>query len=139
MHSVQETLAAWATILGTIVSVVSLIQSRAMLAGISVVFVCASIITGLYARKKRLMVKSAAVKVQGRSIDSLNVASLSRRINRSLVIQEAHHVAKIEGEDLTIAWKYSGYCDADQETAIEFSVDTDNNTQFDELKCFGYD
>src|SRR5207244_4209444 len=85
------------------------------------------------------IVKSAAVKVEGRSIDSLNVATLSRRITRSLVIQEAHHAAKIEGENLTIAWTYTGYCDADQETAMEFSVDTDNNVPFDTLKCFAYD
>jgi hypothetical protein len=40
---------------------------------------------GLYARKKQLRLNSAAIKIEGRSIDSLNIANLRRRINRSLV------------------------------------------------------
>jgi hypothetical protein len=64
---------------------------------------------------------------------------LRRRLNRSLVIQEAHHVAEIEGEDLMITWKYAGYCRSEQETAMEFSIDTDNSVPFDDLNCFAYD
>jgi hypothetical protein len=55
------------------------------------------------------------------------------------VIQEAHQVARIEGEDLTMTWTYAGYCRAERETAIEFSVDSDNNVPFDKLKCQAYD
>jgi hypothetical protein len=139
MHSLQESLASWATVLGTILSLIGLIQSRAWLTAISVVFVVASILTGVYARSKRLIVEGASVVVEGRSIDSLNIANLRRRVNRSLVIQEAHHVAEIEGEDLTITWKYSGYCRAAQETAMEFSIDTENNVPFNDLRCFAYD
>ena len=60
-------------------------------------------------------------------------------MNRSLVIQEARLVAEIEGEDLRITWKYSGYCRAEQETAMEFSIDTDSNNPFYAFKCCAYD
>ena len=139
MLSFEETAAAWATILGTLLSVVGLIRSRAWLTGISLLFVGVSIIAGLYARRQRLIINSAAVNIEGRGIDSLNIANLRRRLNRSLVIQEAHHVARIEGEDLRIDWQYSGYCRIAQETAIEFSVDSDNNVPFADVECFGYD
>src|SRR5689334_22380454 len=110
MHSLQESLASWATVLGTILTLISLVQSRAWLSAISVVFVVAAILTGMYARSKRLIVDRASVVVEGRSIDSLNMANLRRRVNRSLLIQEAHHAAEIRGPDLKMTWKYSGYC-----------------------------
>lgn len=139
MQFIQESLAIWTSILGTIVSLVGLIQSRTWVIGISAGCVGISIIVGLYARRKHHIVNSAAVKIEGRSIDSLNIATLNRRVNRSLVIQEAHHVATIAGEDLKIALQYTGYCRTGEETAIEFSIDTDSNTPFDGLKCFAYD
>ena len=86
-----------------------------------------------------MLVSSATVKIEGRSLDSLNIANLRRRRNRSLVMQEAHQVARINGEDLTLTWRYSGYCRANHEAAIEFSIDTDNNIPFSELECFAYD
>jgi hypothetical protein len=92
-----------------------------------------------YARQQHQLMESAAQKVAGRSLDSLNVASLRRRLNRSLMLQEAQNEAIIDGEDLTIRWKCIGYCRADRETSIEFSIDTDNNIPFDELNCFAYD
>jgi hypothetical protein len=139
MHSLQETLASWAAIVGTILSLIGLVQSRAWLTAISVVFVVASILTGVYARSKRLIVEGASVVVEGRSIDSLNIANLRRRLNKSLVLQEAHQVARIEGEDLEVTWQYGGYCRAARETAMEFSIDTDNNVPFADLECFAYD
>ena len=139
MHSLQESLASWATVLGTTVSLIILIHSRAWLAAISVVFVVAAILAGLYARSKRLVVEGASVVVEGRSIDSLNMANLRRRVNRSLVIQEAYHVAEIDGEHLTITLRYSGYCRAEQETVMEFSIDADTNSPFGGLECCAYD
>src|SRR6266404_4844550 len=44
--------------------------------------------SSLYAWRERCTVKSATVKIEGRSIDSLNIANLRRRINQSLAIQE---------------------------------------------------
>jgi hypothetical protein len=98
-----------------------------------------SIAALLYAAKQRQRLKLAAVKIEGRSIDSLNLASLGRRLNRSLVIQEAEQVATIKSADLGIRWRYRGYCRAPNESAIEFSIDTDNHIPFDRLDCFAYD
>lgn len=139
MNSPKDSLAFWSTILGTILGLFGLIQSHNWLTGLAVLVVAVSVIAILYARRQRQVVQLAAVKLEGRSIDSLNVASLRRRLNRSLVIQDAQQLATIEGEDLTIAWQYAGYCRADRETAIEFSIDADNNIPFDELVCFAYD
>jgi hypothetical protein len=139
MHSFEESLATWSTILGTVLSLFGLIQSRAWLAILGVLFAGASLVAVAYARRERLHVESAMVKIEGRSIDCLSIANLRRRVNRSLVVQEAHQVAEIEGEDLRITWTYSGYCCADQVTTIEFSIDSDNNIPFDRLKCFAYD
>ncbi len=81
----------------------------------------------------------ASLRVEDRSIDSLNMANLRRRVNRNLVIQEACNTATIRGEDLTIRWFCTGYCRADHESAIEFSIDSDNVIPFAELECFAYD
>ena len=134
-----ESLLTVATIVGTITSVLALIQSRSWLVITSLLFVLLSIIFGLYARKKRLAVAAASTEIEGHSIDSLNIANLKRRVNRTLVIQEARHTARIEGEDLEIAWQYSGYCRADREASIEFSIDSDDSTAFENLNCTAFD
>jgi hypothetical protein len=139
MQSLQEALSAWTTLFGTILSVVGLIQSRAWLTVISALFVLAALAAGAYARRERLAVMAASIKVEGHNIDSLNMANLRRRVNRSLVLQQAGHVAEIDGEDLKITWHYTGYCRTDKETVIEFSVDSDNSVPFSRLGCFAYD
>jgi hypothetical protein len=134
-----EAIVALATIVGTATSVLAVIQSRAWLVFTSLFFVILSIIAGLYARKKRLALNAASTEIEGHSIDSLNIANLKRRVNRTLVIQEAHHTARIEGEDLEITWQYSGYCKAYRETAIDFSIDSDDSTAFENLNCVAFD
>jgi hypothetical protein len=134
-----ESLASLASIAGTILGILGLIQSYTWLTAIGALLFLISVTALLYARRQRNILVSAAIKVSGRSIDSLNIASLRRRLNRSLVIQEADHLAEIDGEDLSIRWQYAGYCRADRESAIEFSVDADNHVPFDGLACFGYD
>jgi hypothetical protein len=64
---------------------------------------------------------------------------LRRRLNRSLIIQEAEQIATIKGENLGIRWRYRGYCRAPHESAIEFSIDTENHIPFERLDCFAYD
>jgi len=107
-----ESLAALATILGTGLSILALIKSRDWLICMSLPLIGVAIIAGLYARKERLAIKSSTVTIEGYSIDTLTAANLKRRVNRSLIIQEAHHTARIEGEDLHIEWTYAGYCRA---------------------------
>jgi hypothetical protein len=134
-----ESSASAATILGTVVSVFALVQSRAWLVLTSLLFVCLSIAALMYARRDRQALDAASIAIEGHSIDSLNVANLRRRVNQTLVIQEADHTARIEGEDLTITWKYSGYCRVDRETAMEFSVDSGARTSFATMDCIAYD
>ncbi len=98
-----------------------------------------SIVFGLYARKKRLALAAASTEIEGHSIDSLNIANLKRRVNRTLVIQEARHTAIIEDEDMEIIWKYSGCCKSDRATSIDFSIDSDDNTVFVNLNCVAFD
>ena len=134
-----ESLAALATIFGTGVSVLALFQSRSWLLLVSLLVVGLSILAVLYARKQRLALDSASTVIEGHSIDCLNIANLRRRVNRTLVVQEAHHTARIEGENLEVTWRYSGYCKARSESAIEFSVSSESNTAFGKLDCAAYD
>lgn len=134
-----ESLAALATILGTIVSVLALLQSRAWLLLISLLVVCLSIFAVLYARKQRLVLDAASTVIEGHSIDALNIANLRRRVSRTLVVQTAQQTAKIDGEDLEITWRYSGYCKTASESAIEFTLNSENNTAFGKLNCTAYD
>jgi hypothetical protein len=139
MDSVKESLSLWATLIGTALTIVGLAQSRIWLTVISLLVVVASLTLALYAWRQRQLVTAAEVKVQDLSIDSLNIANLRRRMNRSLIVQEADQIAQIDGADLTVTWRYSGYCRAKQESAIEFSIDTDNNIPFEQLDCVAFD
>ena len=134
-----KALAALATIIGTLVSILGLIKSSAWLVLTSLLFIGLSIGVGLYARRERLTLKSASTVIEGHSIDSLNIANLRRRVNRTFIIQEAHHTVRVEGEDMQITWRYSGFCKADNVSSMEFSVDSDESTPFDKLECIAFD
>lgn len=134
-----DSLAAIATIIGTLTSVVAIVQSRDWLVLTSVPLLCIAVASGWYARRERLALKSAAVTVEGRSIDALAAANLRRRVNRTLFVQEAEHVARIEGEDMAIEWIYSGYCRARSASAMEFSIESEHTVPFDQMHCVAYD
>lgn len=108
-------------------------QSRAWIVLTSLFFVGLAIAGGFYARRERLARKATSTVIEGYSIDSLNMANLRRRLERGFVIQEADHIARIEGEDLKITWKYSGYCRAARASAFDFSIDSAAGTSFEEL------
>ena len=139
MDSFKDSLAYWSTILGTVLSVLGLSESSLLLAALGSLLLAASIAALGYAGRQRQRLRLAAIKIEGRSIDSLNVANLGRRLNRSLVVQEADQVATIKGEDMVLSWRYRGYCRAPHEVVIEFSIDTDNHIPFERLECFAYD
>jgi hypothetical protein len=134
-----ETLAALATIAGTVIGILALLQSQFWLVLTSLCLACICFGAGAYARRERLALRAASTAIEGQSIDSLNMANLRRRVNRTFAIQEAHHTARIEGEDMEITWAYSGYCRAAHANSMEFSVDADNSIPFDRLKCVAYD
>lgn len=139
MEPFENSLAFWSSILGTAIALLGYIQSSQWLAVLGLFLIAGSVAALLYAERQRERLKRAAVKIEGRSIDSLNLANLGRRLNQSLVMQEADQVATIKGEDLTVTWRYSGYCRAPHEAAVEFSIDTDNHVPFERLDCFAYD
>ena len=139
MDSFKDSIAFWATVLGTLLGLFGAIQSLAWLVVIGVVVIVSSVGVLIYARKQTIRVKSATLTVGTRSIDSLNMANLRRHMNESLVVQQAENAAVIDGENLALTWKCTGYCRAASESAIEFSIDADTHVPFEELACFGYD
>lgn len=134
-----ESLAALATIVGVVISLLALLESRSWLVITSLFFVCLSIAAVCYAWRERLGRNATSTVIDGYSIDSLNIANLRRRLNRSFVIQEVVHTVRIKGEDMEIEWKYTGYCSAKNESAIEFSLNSDASTAFDQLNCVAFD
>jgi hypothetical protein len=134
-----EPLASLATIVGTVVSILALMQSSAWLVVAGVALAAIGIAIVLYARSKRLTLDSASTVIEGQSIDSLNIANLRRRVNRTFFVQEAFHTVRIEGKDMEITWKYSGYCKAEREAAFEFSIDSEDSTAFAEMNCIAFD
>ena len=139
MQFTLETLVALATIVGTVASILAFIQVRAWLVLACLVFVGLAVFAGWYARKQRDKVKASSIEIEGHSIDSLNMANIKRRVNRTLIIQEALHTARIEGENLEIFWEYAGYCRVARESAIEFSVDSENSAPFAKTACAAFD
>ena len=139
MNSFKESVGFWATVLGTLVGIFGVLQSYAWIALAGALIVTLSIAVAAYAEAQRSRMKSASVTIGGRSFDSLNIASLRRRLNRSLAIQRVQNVAVIDGDNLSVFWKCSGYCIAGRETALECSIDADTNIPFDQLECYAFD
>ena len=115
------------------------VGDRQATAGVGALLIAGSIVAVAYGREQHRLLNLAILRVENRSIDSLNMANVRRRVNRSLIIQEATDTATIQGEDLTVRWFCTGYCRGKHESAIEFSIDSDNVVPFAELECFAYD
>lgn len=135
----SDEIAAWASLLGSFVALLGLIQSQSALVLAGVAFAGTSVAAILIAQRYRRALSRAAINIEGLNLDSLNVANLRRRLNRTLTVQRAYHLANIIGDDLIVAWQYDGYCRTDRETSIEFSVDTETYTPFADLDCTAYD
>jgi hypothetical protein len=139
MQYITPALASIAALLGPIATILGLVQSRGWLTGLGALFVCAAIIAAVYARAQQRRLEAASIEIEGISIDSVNAASLRRRVNRTLTIQTADQTVTIDGTDLDMIWRYAGYCRADHETALEFSVDGASSIPFSALECYAYD
>jgi hypothetical protein len=92
-------------------------------------FVCVAIIAAVYARAQQRRPEAASIEIEGFSIDSVNAANLRRRVNRTLMVQTADQIVTIDGPDLDMIWRYTGYCRVDSASSIPFS----------ELDCYAYD
>jgi hypothetical protein len=139
MDSFKDSLAFWSTILGTVVGILGVRLDSGWIALLGFFLMIASSAVLLYALNERRRLKLAHITIEGRKIDSLNVANLGRRLNRSLVVQEADQVATIKGENMTVIWRYAGYCRSEHEGAVDFSIDMDVHIPFQRLDCFAYD
>jgi hypothetical protein len=139
MKASADQLASLASILGAVVTLLGLMQSAGWLIAVGVCFLGTAIAAVAYARRERGLLKAAEITVEGRNLDSLNIANLRRRLNRSLVVQRAYHLAKVDGQALTMSWQYEGFCRIDKETTMEFSIDSETHVRFGELECFAFD
>jgi hypothetical protein len=139
MNQTNSELASWASILGTLATILGLIQSVSWLTAIGVACIGIAVFALIHAKNRHRLLRSATVNIGGRNLDILNIANLRRRLNRSLIVQRACHLAAIEGRDLTVSWQYDGYCSAEKETSIEFSIDAENNIPFSDLECYAFD
>jgi hypothetical protein len=139
MDSFRDTVTVLASALRTFFRLLEAIPTVAWLTALVGLIMIGSIGAIAHARRERQRVESAVLKIAGRNIESLSAANLRRRVNQSLRMQVVLNTAVIHGEDLTITWKCLGYCRGGRETSIEFSVDSDNNIPFHELRCSAYD
>src|SRR5579863_6968475 len=139
MQYIAPALASLAAVLGPIATILGLIQSSGWLTVLGAFFLCAAIIVAIYARSQQRRLESASIEIEGVSVDSLNAASLRRRVNRTLTIQTAEQIVTIDGPDLVMMWRYAGFCRAARETALEFSVDSSSGIPFNALDCHAYD
>jgi hypothetical protein len=139
MTEARETLSPWITVLGSAVAFSGVLAAETWLTlfGIGCSAISATAALSLAPCKSRPL--TTGVNIEGLNLDSLHIANLRRRLNRSLRVQRGLHVAIINGPDLTLAWQHDGICLSERETAIEFSVDSENNVPFNDLDCFAFD
>jgi hypothetical protein len=138
LQKLQDSLAAWATILGFVLTVLGIAHSQAWLVLISLMLISISGAVMFYARTERGRIKMAIIKIEGRSIDSLNAANLRRAINRSLIVQSVEREVTVRDRDLRVTVHYQGYS-SKQETKFDFSLDSDCIVPFADLDCVAFD
>jgi hypothetical protein len=139
MQIILQALATLASLLGPTATILDLVRSkgaRSIAAALAFVTLIGIVAWAFHTRRR---IASSSVEIEGISIDSVNAANIRRRVNRSLMVHTADHTAIIDGPDLNIAWRYSGYCRTKSETAMEFSVDSARSIAFGDLDCRAYD
>lgn len=134
-----DELAAWASLLGTITTLLGLLQTATSLTIVGLCLIVLSTLAVWEARRSRRLLQAASLSVEGLHVDSLNLANLRRRLSRSLVVQRAYHRATIHRQDLAICWQYEGYCRTETASTIEFSIDAESHTPFRDLECAAFD
>jgi len=125
-----------ASVLGNGVALIGVIESRPSLA---ILGIAASAIFSAASLASKAVAEREQPAIENLNLDSLHLANARRRLNRSLAVQRAFQVAIVDGTDLHLAWQYDGTCRTEGETAIEFSVDSENNIPFKQLDCFAFD
>ena len=140
MRTLESQLGLWSGVVGLALTVGGVIHSRNWVAVLGAVILAIAALIGFHAWRIRNKIKQSTIEIQGRRIDSLNVANLSRRRNQTLGISRAAHAARIQDEDLEILLEYEGHCASKNgETVFEFSVDSESFVPFASLDCFAFD
>ena len=139
MTDVRETVALWACLVGSAVALLGQSQSLVSIAFAGICLSATSATVAVYSRRNRSPIQRSGVSIEGLNLDSLHIANVRRRLNKSLTLERAFQVAIINGSDLHVAWQYDGFCRSEGETDIEFSIDSENNIAFEQLECFAFD
>src|ERR1035441_1333175 len=92
MESFKDSLAYWSSILDTVLGVLGIIKSSRWLAVLGSFLFTGSAAALLYVQRQRQRLRLAAVRIEGRSIDSLNAASLGRRLDRKSTRLNSSHL-----------------------------------------------
>jgi hypothetical protein len=139
MFKARGNIALLANLLGNGVAILGLAQSEPWLAAIGIAGSAASAATVLASKTGADGNRTPQPEIGNLHLDSLHLANLRRRLNKSLAVERAFQVAIIDGPDLHLAWQYDGCCRSQGEGTIEFSVDSENNVPFEQLECFAFD
>lgn len=130
----------WISIIGLLLSIYGVINKHITLTSFGLFFFVISVALALKLFELNKIIKKSNISIADMKIDALNLANLSKVRNKTLKVQEASHWFKIIGTNLSMTFKYSGYCKSTSgESGFVFNVDSDVNISFAKLTCFGYD
>lgn len=136
----KENISLFIGVAGFLLSFYGLIENKLyiLLFGVSSYIVAICFAFKLTKEKQRY--SKANIEIEGHRIESLNLANITRKQNKTFFIQQAKHIATIRGLDLVLEFDYSGYCSkGSQESGIDFSVDSDVNIEFRDIQLYGFD
>src|SRR3954471_8491422 len=94
-ESFVEIVSVWTSVVGTALGIVGLVNSQAWLAILGIGLLVVTFALLVWARALEAKIRQATINIAQRNIDSINMANLTRRINRTLGILKVIHVAKI--------------------------------------------
>jgi len=125
---------------GFLLSIYGLIENKSYILLFGVSSSIIAIYFGYRLIKEKQRYSKANIEIEGHRIESLNLANITRRQNKTLFIQQAKHIATISGVDLALEFDYSGYCSKNShENGVDFSVDSDVNIEFRDMQIYGFD
>lgn len=139
MADARENLTRLVTLLGSSIALLGVVRSEPWLILVGIACSAASTTSALALQRNQAHTHPVGLSIDGFNVDSLHIANIRRRLNKSLTLTRAFQVAIIDGADLHLAWQYEGCCRAVGERTIEFSIDSENNVPFEELDCFAFD
>jgi hypothetical protein len=140
MDNIKKTISFWSGTIAFSISIYGLISNRKIFTLLGVSFFALSAVLAFRLLEIKRQTKKTNIVIDGKRIDALNVANLTKKPNKSLKIQEGTHFTRVEGNNLSLYFEYSGYCkNRKGENGFVFSVGGDVNIPFDKLVCYGFD